>query len=399
MAAEVSNNLARQTRSYGGWSWLRDELPLPLLGALLRTGPDFALDSVSSPGAEHALLTGKAALLNFMLDEALAEGLDFRRLVHKSAGIEGISYLLPHLQYLRGQKPSAQNSARAQAQTGRVKAAEALYRAALLEAQAERARVGAKTGAVAWQPDFLGHRLYSTPAGLAAGALGLSTGATVGDSSTEITRGHSLLVFFKAMQPGLLMLSGQDLSGLLPLAWRDIASADKNSGRSGPGGLRELDERAATLGGYPLLRNAGNVMVNAQGLPAAQSLYGPLDEQAYNPDSFLNRLSEMLRLRENQSIGQTVPAGRLAGKGAGLVCLALKKEDGTFIISLSNFARAACTENLNPQSVPGLAPALRQGRARLLYGNLQKMNFTEKNLSFSLPAWEGALVLVEKNRH
>jgi hypothetical protein len=408
LAAEASGNLARQTRSYGGWSWLRDELPLPLLRALLRDGPDFALDSVTSPGAEHALLTGKAELLNFMLDEALAEGVDFRRLAHKSVGTEGLSYLLPHLQYLIGQADAPAS--------GRLARAGELYRVALLEAQGIGARKEGQEE-IAGQPDFVGHRLYSTPAGLAAAALelppdeaadrfadgdGLLSGAPPErmrrEDMDEIERGHRLLVFFKAMQPGLLMLGGQDLSGALPLAWRDIADG-KHAGRFEPGELRNLDGRAASLGAYPLLRAAAQTRVNAQGFPEAQSLYGPLDEQAHNPDSFLNRLGEMIRLRERLGIGQSVLAGRLRGRGAGLVCLVLKTgESGPFILSIGNFARTGSTESLNPQDAPGLALALRRGRARLLYGNLQHMDFNEKRLNFSLPAWEGALILVESRR-
>jgi hypothetical protein len=258
------------------------------------------------------------------------------------------------------------------------------------------------------QTDFVGHRLYTTPAGLAAAALepvaeageaellfGPALPRMRREDAEEIERGHRLLVFFKAMQPGLLMLSGQDLSGLLPLAWRNIADG-KNSGRFGPGELRDLDGRAASLGAYPLLRNAAWARVNAQGFPEAQSLYGPLDEQAHNPESFVNRLGEMLRLRERLSLGQSVLAGRLPGKGEGLVCLALKTgASGSFILSISNFARADSAESLDPLDVPGLAPALREGRARLLYGKLHNMDFNAKRLNFTLPAWGGALILVE----
>jgi hypothetical protein len=263
------------------------------------------------------------------------------------------------------------------------------------------------------QTDFVGHRLYTTPAGLASAALepvaepdageaellfGTPLQRTRREDAEEIERGHRLLVFFKAMQPGLLMLSGQDLSGLLPLAWRDIADG-KNSGRFGPGELRDLDGRAAALGAYPLLRNAARAGVNAQGFPEAQSLYGPLDEQAHNPESFVNRLGEMLRLRERLGLGQSTLAGRLPGKGEGLVCLALKTgESGSFVLSLSNFARADSAESLDPLDVPGLALALREGRARLLYGRLQNMDFNAKRLNFTLPAWEGALILVEEKR-
>ena len=90
--------MSRELRRYGGWSWLRDDgLPLDNVNDFLDSGADFLFDSVFSPAAEHALLTGDAGLARFMADEALRLKIDFRRLVHVMPAHDGINYSLPHL--------------------------------------------------------------------------------------------------------------------------------------------------------------------------------------------------------------------------------------------------------------------------------------------------------------
>ncbi|MDR1241837.1 MAG: hypothetical protein LBM00_03495 [Deltaproteobacteria bacterium] len=315
MALEASNNLARQIRAYGGWSWLRDALPVALLSDFLESGPDFVLDSINSPAAETALLTGDAKELRAKLDEAMQTGIDFKRLAHAA--------------------------------------------------------------------DFP----RTTPAGLAAEALGLTRERVIpAGRKTEIIRGHSLLIFFKAMQPGLLMLSGQDLVGAMPVnRWNIGDSPD------------QPNTRPDASGAYALLSGARQGMVNFKGLSEAESLYGSLDEQVYKPDSFLNGLGKMLRLRENLGLAHSKLAGRLKVKGKGLLGLVLQNEQG-FVIALSNFSRAASRERLNPAQLPGLAQALRKGQAVLVYGTLSGQNLSAHSLDFTLPGWEGVLIQV-KTKH
>jgi trehalose synthase len=179
-AMEAAISISRQARSYGGWTWLRDELPLPILRDFLQVGPDFAWNSAASPAAEHALLCGNAALLRFMIDEALVLGLDFKRLVHASSGHEGISYLLPHLQYLKSRQADGQNVPGRRARDMRAKSmlAEKLYALTLAEAGGSRAAAREqRTGLINESfpaPRLAEDRLSTTPAGLAAAALGLN---------------------------------------------------------------------------------------------------------------------------------------------------------------------------------------------------------------------------------
>ncbi|MDR2825190.1 MAG: hypothetical protein LBV76_00155 [Deltaproteobacteria bacterium] len=416
-AMEAAISISRQVRSYGGWNWLRDELPLPILRDFLQVGPDFALDSVTSPAAEHALLSGDSSLLRFMLDEARNLGLDFKRLVHSSAAHEGVSYLLPHLQYLKSRQQDIQNMQEWQARDARARAmvAERLYEQTFAEATATRKSVGgARTvsmeaqspmgqymltetqlragrqpspGPAAGQytAEISGNRLYTTPVGIAAAALGLSEDMELTEADKAlIARGHQLLIMFKAMQPGVLMLSGQDLVGLLPLS----KNALYNKSRWTPS--------LASMGTYSLLSSSMSTQVNAQGVPRAKNLYGPVDTQSYMQGSFLHRLGDLIRLRDSLGIKQGEFAGRLATEGKGVVCLVTKIPDkARFILTLTNFSRSPSNERLSTMEIPGLEQYLARGKISVVYGNVSHPKFSSRSLEFSLAGWEGAVLVVE----
>jgi hypothetical protein len=280
-------------------------LPLPLVRDFLENGPDFVLDTVCSPFAEKALLTGDAEELRNRLDEALREGIDFRRLAR--------------------------------------------------------------------QGDFAD----ATAAGLLAEAVGLDDAGKISlAQKDEIARGHQLWVFFMAMQPGALMLSGRDLVGALPL--EHFVTAGPSS--------------------YILLDDARPLTVNASGLPVAGTLYGPLDKQAVDPESFLQNIGKIMRLRENLALARAELRGRLEARGKGVLGLVLQSEDEGFVICLSNFSRAASREKLNPGEIAGLARALSNGRATVVYGNLSEYSLSAKALEFTLPGWEGAVIVVETKK-
>ncbi|MDR1125491.1 MAG: hypothetical protein LBM64_05445 [Deltaproteobacteria bacterium] len=407
MALSASLDLARQIRSYGGWSWLSDQLPLPVMQMFLESGPDFVMDGVTSPAAEHALLSGDAALLRFMLDEAMRSGLDFRRLVHYSTGHEGISYKLPHLQYLRDSRELVGQRA------GR---ADAIYRRVLDQARQPRTPApGRLAGQLPAYPittaggqvkppaqpssqapagkrelmaaDFENNVLYQTPAGLAAAALGLPLDGDLSESDkAEIRKGHSLLLTFKAMQPGLLMLSGQDLTGAMPLNWTSIYDTE-----------REWKKYLATLGTYPLQGSTRSVVVNALGLPQARNIYGPIDEQTFNPDSFLLWLGELMKLREELGLAGGQMTGQLKGEDPNLVCLVTEvPEREVFVIALYNFTRQPISDTLRTGQIRELAAAMRRHDGKIVYGNPRLPYIGAHELSLTIPAWEAVIIKVGK---
>lgn len=381
----LAGELARQSRAYGGWTWLRDELPLPLMRAALRSGPDLAKDGVFSPALEHALLSGRKELLEFMLDEALRHEVDFRRLVHISSGPYGVDYSLPHLRYLAGM---AEDSA-----AGGLK-----QRAAeLLELTLEQAgrRALAAAGGEESLSAFEGNVLYSTPLGLAGTALGpRPPDALAGAFETEARRGHMLLQFFKAMLPGIFMLGGQDLAGTMPLRPQILLQPDGNWNR-----------RLSTAGSYPLTLRAETSGFSGQGIPAARNIYGPLDAQSHDPNSALNELAGIIRLRRELHMDKATLAGRLRTRGEGMLALFTRlPEDSPLsppgrqagIILLGNFSRLKSEEKIDLAGLPELAAL--NGRYRLfaLYGNMGGIYQQQNQLILNAPPWSGAVLLLEK---
>ncbi len=300
---EAAVSLGREIRRYGGWSWLRDPLPLSVLEPLLREGPDFLTDSITSPAAEHALLTGDTALLRFMMDAALSRGVDSRRLAHAMPAYDGIPYHLPFLADL-ATRASTPEMAR-QAAALREKTLRELRE--ILEASC---RVGPK--GVDPLP-LSGGTLYTTSAGLAALALGAGNAeAVTREMLPMIRRGHLLLAFFKAMQPGLFLVSGQDLVGTLPLSWWDMADSS-----------RDWDVSLACRGAYSLVKSGAALPATARGIPRAKTVYPAPDAQMQDRDSFLVSLSRMLALRSRLAVARGALYGRFSVSHGGSLAFAV----------------------------------------------------------------------------
>lgn len=380
LALGVSTSLSRQTRAYGSYSLLKDELPLPLLYEAMRDGPDLVLDSALSPAAEHALLTGDASLLNFMADETLNFRIDWQRLVHASTGHSGVSYRLPHLEYLAALPNSSP------VQRSRVRRAEELRQETLR--LAERLSTPEQDGG-----NLLEERhLYSTPAGLAAMALGVYRASEVTPGKAEmIRRGHMLLQFFKAMQPGVFMVSGQDLTGTLPI--------ELSAGVDG----REPDKTLALIGSYPLLSSAETGVVSNLRLPRAKTLYGTIDAQLYNSNSFFSELGRLIRLRDRLGMAQGTVIWRFQPKNTGmfalLIRLPMKDLPGSgsspaYALAISNFSQSESAESFNLSKIPELKEMLTWADLRTLDGTITSVGRSGNSLYFSAPGWSWGLILL-----
>lgn len=357
-AKEAALNLSRQIRSYGGWSWMRDSMPFVFMAEMLGSGPDFITDSVSSPAAEHALLTGNAELLRQMLDAGIARGLSFKNLMHDSTAFEGVDYTLPQLQY-----------------SGNT----ALAGAAISEMHAV---VAAAMGNEDQIP-IARNILYSTPAALSAMALKINPTGTISTEQTAaIRKGHQALIFYKAMQPGGLMLSSQDLVGLMPISWKSMTDSEF-----------KWNVRLANMSAMALLSSSESVMVNVQGLPRGNSLYGPLDEQTYNEDSFMQAIGEIINVRNHLKIDEGTLVARLHSTGKGVVALATRLPGKNAIaVAITNFSRDDSMETLDLSTISGL-PA---GGTRIEYGvgSAPGLQRNGTRLDLTIRGWGTVLVVL-----
>lgn len=185
------NALSRDIRRYGGWSLLGDFVPPSLLTDVQELGVDFVPDSVTSPALEFALLTGDTAPLRRNLDESLQSGVDHARLWRSTptrALPLGSRWL--HLE---------SDSVRKELET-------------ISPLWAARTLKLAPSGPML---------LASAPSVAAAAAARVQDTAPGSSAPVNI---HLLQVAFRAFLPGMLTLSGHDLSGTVQE--RPIADAD-----------------------------------------------------------------------------------------------------------------------------------------------------------------------------
>ena len=194
--------LARNAHRYGAALLVEDGLPMEKLVSIQDTGVDFCFDSVLSPSLDKSLLVQDARPVRESLRHSLAIGVDHRALWRGAA--DGMPCTL----------------------TGKIiPLLPEGWRRLLLHGEGEKTlRVNAPT--------------------LAAISSGLPPGERPdGELLSTLENAHMLQIATRAFLPGLLMLSGSDLSGGLPQgadwpATPPLWQLDKTpAGRGLPSGL------------------------------------------------------------------------------------------------------------------------------------------------------------------
>lgn len=296
---------AREVHRYGGWAVQADALPPSLLAPVLDMGLDFSRDSLTAPAAEFALLSGNAAPLASQLRRAREAGLDQSRLARGLHGWQGVDWRLlrdlPDGEHLLG--------------------------------EARRLSGLDDTESLLW----------TTPASLAARALGLDAEAACRPENAAALRQAALaLLSCRAGLPGPLFVSLQELSGALDVP-RSV-SRDLLPSR----GLVPLPGARPVSGSQP----------------AATLAFGPLDEQLAAQDSFLMAAARLLLARKAAGLAR----GRLVSvqqPADGCLALCSALPEGGYWLTVINFSRQehACALQLpvagslldifSGQSLPG----------------------------------------------
>ena len=304
-APSALRDITREIRRYGGWSALLDALPLPLLAALRDGGADFMADGVTAPAAELALLWEDAEALRAALRASLAANIPQRRLLRRLSSVEGLDLrLLP----------------------------DATRQIALDKLREQTAGP--------WQGllDVDGLRLFATAPTLAALSARLTpVSAASPDHAADIRRRHLLLTLFRAGLPGILFISGQDMTGALSLS-------------EGPAAQR-------AQGAWGLQTSAAAMFATRQGVPRAQTVYAPLPEQLQTPGSYAATVRDALRIRQKYGLGRGILRAVADTQHPGSVALFLSLPDnaggGTLLLA-ANFSSTPVTERLTlPAGVHG----------------------------------------------
>ncbi len=281
--SQAANQLiGSMVRKVGGFTFQELNLSIEDIRDTAASGADLSYDFVNRPAYQHALATGDTEFLRLTLREAQSLGVDAAGLVHALRNHDEMTYELVHFASrhredhfaFRGEEVTGE----ALAETIRVELIEAL------------------TGEAApYNLEFTTNGIASTTASLITAALGYSDIDDLTEDQVErVRRGHLLLAMFNALQPGVFALSAWDLVGALPIPTEEIEVL-----------VSEGDTRWIHRPAYDLLDVDPQAKWSASGMPRSRVLYGPIDEQLTQPDSFVSRLKEILHLRGYFAIATT----------------------------------------------------------------------------------------------
>lgn len=261
-AVQAAREVAQEVRRYGGWTFLEDNLPLPDLKAASDGGADFVVNHALATAAQYAYATGDARLMGQTLYTILQLGFDQRRFINRIQPELYIDFSLPFM-FMPEQKQNSE------------------------QRKAYLRTVQQKLSASGGDVFFHGSRLYLTPAAFVATVQGIRDFRNmIVEQKQTVSNGLSFLGHVQAMQPGIFMLSADELTGVLPV----------------PAGLLEYTTEEDSLrqnvaGGYDLTSRAGNNILTELGLPKAPAAFGKFDVETRMTESFAGAMRRVIKLR------------------------------------------------------------------------------------------------------
>ncbi|WP_219267802.1 maltose alpha-D-glucosyltransferase [Pseudomonas sp. Xaverov 259] len=353
-------------RKAGGFSFQELNLTVDDIAAMSHGGADLSYDFITRPAYQHALLMGDTEFLRLMLREMHSQGIDPGSLIHALQNHDELTLELVHFWTLH-----AHDSYLYQGQTFPGNSLREHIREQMYERLAgEHAPYNLK---------FVTNGVSCTTASIITAALGIRDLEAITPADIEqIRRIHVLLVMYNAMQPGVFALSGWDLVGALPLA------ADAVAHLMGDG-----DTRWIHRGAYDLVDLNPDAELSAGQMPRAQTLYGSLNSQLQDPESFASQLQKILAVRNAYGIAASrqILVPDVEHPGLLIMVHELPAGKGTQITAL-NFGSTAITETLHlPDIAPGPVVDIINERVE---GDLT----AEGEFTITLDAYEGLALRV-----
>ena len=318
-------------RKAGGFSFQELNLTVDDIAAMSHGGADLSYDFITRPAYQHALLMGDTEFLRLMLRQMHSLGIDPGSLIHALQNHDELTLELVHFWTLH-----AHDSFQYQGQTFPGNSLREHIREQMYERLAgEQAPYNIK---------FVTNGVACTTASIITAALGIRDLAAITSADIQqIRQIHLLLVMYNAMQPGVFALSGWDLVGALPLAADDVAHL-----------MGDGDTRWIHRGAYDLVDLNPEAELSAGQMPRAQSLYGSLNSQLQDPQSFASQLQKILAVRRAYDIAASrqILVPDVQNPGLLIMVHELPAGKGTQITAL-NFGATAITETLH---LPDIAP-------------------------------------------
>ena len=353
-------------RKAGGFSFQELNLTVDDIAAMSGGGADLSYDFITRPAYHHALVAGDTSFLRMMLGLVHEHGIDPASLIHALQNHDELTLELVHFWTLHADDVFTLGDATWQGRTLRTFIRETMYEAL----SGPRAEYNLK---------FVTNGVSCTTASVVTAALGHEDITDLSDAEVrEVMEAHLLLVMYNAFQPGVFALSGWDLVGALPLPAESVAHL-----------MAEGDTRWINRGAYDLIDAAPEATHSADGIPRAPSLYGPIDAQLKDPDSFVSRLKHLLAVREAYGIAASRQILLPETSAPGLLVMVheLPNGGGTQITAL-NFGREPVEEALE-------LPGIEAGPVVNLVEELVESDFEEgETLRVALGPLEGRLLRI-----
>ena len=353
-------------RKAGGFSFQELNLTVDDIAAMSHGGADLSYDFITRPAYQHALLMGDTEFLRLMLRQMHSLGIDPGSLIHALQNHDELTLELVHFWTLH-----AHDSYQYQGQTFPGNSLREHIREQMYERLAgEQAPYNLK---------FVTNGVACTTASIITAALGIRDLAAITSADIQqIRQIHLLLVMYNAMQPGVFALSGWDLVGALPLAADSVAHL-----------MGDGDTRWIHRGAYDLVDLNPGAELSAGQMPRAQSLYGSLNSQLQDPESFASQLQKILAVRRAYDIAASrqILVPDVQNPGLLIMVHELPAGKGTQITAL-NFGATPITETLHlPDIAPGPVVDIINERVE---GDLT----AEGEFTITLDAYEGLALRV-----
>jgi trehalose synthase len=276
----VGNRLiGGMVRKAGGFSFQELNLTVDDIASMSHGGADLSYDFINRPAYHHALVTGNTEFLRMMLRTVHEYNIDPASLIHALQNHDELTLELVHFWTLHAHDTYSFGGQSWPGENLREHIRSTMYERLTGENAPYNLR-------------FVTNGVACTTVSLIAAALGIRDLTQLSEEDRQqIQRVHLLLVMFNAFQPGVFALSGWDMIGALPLP---------------PGAVESLmadgDTRWIERGAYDLVNLNPDAATSQAGLPRAETLYGPIDEQLQRPDSFASQLQRLLAVRQAYGI-------------------------------------------------------------------------------------------------
>ncbi len=368
----VGNSLlAGAIRKAGGFSFQELNLTVDDIAAMTRGGADLSYDFITRPAYQHALVTGDTEFLRLMLRTVHEFGIDPASLIHALQNHDELTLELVHFWTLHANDIYTFQGQSWQGRTLRTHLRETMYS----RLTGEHAPYNLK---------FVTNGVACTTASIITAALGIEDlDAITAEQKTLIQRIHLLLAMYNAFQPGVFALSGWDLVGALPLPPSAVGDM-----------MADGDTRWVQRGAYDLLNANPEAVTSRDGMPKCRALYGSLEDQLKDPDSFATQLKHLLAVRHAYGIASSHQIAIPDVASAGLLIMVHELPDGrgTQITAL-NFGATPVEEDV---SIPNLP----QGPVvDMLHEALMEDISEEGKLTVRLSPYEGQSIRIVTSFH